>query len=206
MGALRNFELFPILSEYKPQIAIELGSGYGTGIYELLQFPFNAILSVEINKEQVDLLNKFFRFDTRIKVYNGLTVDFLRQILPQIPLNIPLFIFSDAHFPNADFGLAEFDAEQNESIRMPLIEELKLIKDLRADNGAKDVILIDDISLYDDIGQYEDDHKKKDCAAKLLPRIHRNYLPKIIENFKNTHNERVFGREQGYLALLPKKS
>ncbi len=36
MGALRNFPLKEILSVYPCQVAIELGSGYGTGIYELL--------------------------------------------------------------------------------------------------------------------------------------------------------------------------
>ena len=205
MGALRNFPLNQLFKNGCPPIAIELGSGYGTGIYELLKFPFNNILSVEINSEQTDLLNKVFRFDTRIRVINSLTVEFLKDIFNRIPTSVPLFIFSDAHFPNADFGLAEFDAEKDENIRMPLVKEMTLIKELRADRGAKDIILIDDISLYDDSDfKYDDDHKKKDIAKKLLPRLHRNYLPKIIEDFENTHISNIYEQEQGYLLLNPK--
>ncbi len=139
-------------------------------------------------------------------MFNSLTVEVLKQVLPRIPINIPVFIFCDAHFPHADFGLKEFDSEQDENIRMPLIEELKLIKELRINNGAKDVILIDDISLYDESGiyKYDDDHKKKDIAQKLLPRLHRNYFSKIIEDFQETHKYVVFGQEQGYLSLVPK--
>ena len=205
MGALRNFPLKTFLDKTPCQIAIELGSGYGTGIYELLKFPFSNILSVEINKEQTELLNKVFRFDTRIQVINSLTVDALKQILPQIPLNIPIFIFSDAHFPNADFGLSDFDSEKDENIRMPLVKELKLIKDIRTSKGAKDLIVIDDISLYDESEtKYDDDHKKKDIAHKLLPRLHRNYLPTIIADFNGTHNSILSVLEQGFLILEPK--
>lgn len=205
MGALRNFPLNQLLKNGCPPIAIELGSGYGTGIYELLKFQFVNILSVEINPEQVELLNNVFRFDTRVRVINSLTTNFLKSTLGNIHQSIPLFIFSDAHFPNADFGLADFDSEKDENVRMPLIKEMGLIKELRADRGAKDIILIDDISLYDDSDrQYDDDHKKKPNAEKLLPKLHRNYLNKIIENFKETHNSQVITLEQGFLLMTPK--
>lgn len=202
MGAIRNLNLKNWIDKHKPSIFVETGSGYGTGIFTVLPFPFQAILSVEIDPEQTILLNKFFRFDTRVKVFNMLSKDFLNGIIPQIPFNVPVFFFLDSHFPGADMGLREFDAEQDENIRMPLWEEVNIIKNLRP--NSKDLILIDDISLYDDSDRkYNDDHKLKSFASKLLPKQHRNYLPKIIDLFKNTHSSTILENENGYLILEP---
>ncbi len=205
MGNIRNLDLKELINKYKPQVYLDLGAGYGTSIYWSLQFPFNNILSVEINKEQTDLLNRFFRFDTRVKVYNCLTVDFLRQVLPQIPIEIPLFILLDAHFENADLGEAEFDFQKNEDIKLPLIKELEIIKELRADKGGRDLLLADDISLYDDSDfRYEDDHKKRNIAAKILPKKDKGKLPFVANFLNETHTSQILPNEQGYVLYLPK--
>lgn len=203
MGAIRNLDLKTLIEKHKPSFFIETGAGYGTGIFTVLTFPFQAILSVEIDSEQTNFLNKFFRFDGRVRVFNMLSRDFLNLIIPQIPANMIIFFFLDAHFPQADFGIKEFDSEKDESIRMPLWDELNIIKKLRP--NSKDLILIDDISLYDDSSyKYDDDHKLKEIASKLLPRIHKNYLPKFIELFTDTHIHSILKNEQGYLLLEPK--
>lgn len=202
MGSIRNLNIADLINKYKTSVFLETGSGYGTGIFYALQFPFGTIFSVEIDKEQSDLLNKFFRFDPRVKIFNDSSYNFLNNILPRIPFNIPCFIFLDAHFPGADLGKAQFSDEKNENIRMPLNEELKLIKRMRADNGAKDVILIDDVMLYDDDNEYQASHQKK--TMDILPKEHRNHLNKFISLFETTHNPTILRQEQGWLILRPK--
>jgi len=202
MGAIRNLNILDLINKHKTQVFVETGSGYGTGIFTALQFPFQAVLSVEIDKEQAELLNKFFRFDNRVRVFNDISFNFLKDILPKIPLNVPCFIFLDAHFPGADLGKSKFSDEQNESIRMPLSEELKLIKELRINKGAKDLILIDDIMLYDDDNQYEASHQKK--TMDILPKKDRNCLGQFIDIFQDSHKPTILNKEQGWLILEPK--
>ncbi len=206
MGALRNFPLQDLVNKYKPLIAIELGSGYGCGTMELYHYPFNSIFSVEIIKEQADFLSKFFRFDTRIKIFNDTTENFLNNALSQIPINIPILFYNDAHYNGADLQLNDFNFEKDENIRLPLWKELNIIKELRINNGAKsDVIIVDDCSIWDESDRvYDDDHKKKTIWDKLEPRNHRNYLPKFIELFKDTHNSEILTKENGWLIFTPK--
>jgi hypothetical protein len=203
MGNIRNLDIRSVINKYKTQVFFETGTGYGTGVYNALQYPFGLIVSVEIDKEQSDLLTKFFRFDDRVKIFNTLSKDALLNIIPQLPLNISVFFFLDAHFPGADLGKSGFDDEKDESIRMPLYEELNVIKKLRTDKGAKDVILVDDIMLYDDERSYEAGHQKS--KTEVLPKEHRNQLNKFIEIFKDSHNPRILTSEQGWLFLEPKE-
>jgi hypothetical protein len=202
MGAIRNLDLNKWVQKYKTQVFFETGSGYGTGIFHSLQYPFQKILSVEIDKEQSDLLQKFFRFDQRVQIINGLSIDALKTVIPQIPLNIPIFFFLDAHFPYADLGKKGFGDEKDENIRMPLYQELLFIKENRIDKGAKDFILVDDIMLYDDDNEYESSSQK--LTMDILPKENRNYLSKFLDLFSNSHDSEILTREQGYLILLPK--
>jgi len=201
MAAIINLDLKPWIDKYKTSVFFETGSGYVTGIFHALQYNFGYILSVEIDKEQTDLLNTFFRFDKRVRVINDLILNAFKNILPQISANIPIFFFLDAHFPYADLGKKSFSDEKDENIRMPLYQELLYIKENRINNGAKDFILIDDIMLYDDEGDYEANDCKK--TMDILPREHRNFLPKFIDIFNKTHKHTILTREQGYLILEP---
>lgn len=202
MGAIKNIDLISLKNKHKTQIFLETGSGYGTGIYEALRSGFNLVLSVEIDKEQTELLQKVFRFDQKVQIFNTLSRDFLTQILPQININIPCLIFLDAHFPGADLNKRSFSDEKDESIRMPLYEELQIVKKLRVDKGAKDLIIVDDIMLYDDDNQYEASHQKQ--TMDILPREHRNYLSKFISLYQDSHTAKILKSEQGWLILEPK--
>lgn len=202
MGAIKNIDLVNLKNKHNTQIFLETGSGYGTGIYEALRCNFNLVLSVEIDKEQTELLQKVFRFEQKVKIFNTLSRDFLSQILPQININTPCLIFLDAHFPGADLNKRSFSDEKDESIRMPLYEELQIVKKLRVDKGAKDLIIVDDIMLYDDDNQYEASHQKQ--TMDILPREHRNYLNKFLSLYQDSHNPTILKSEQGWLILEPK--
>jgi len=205
MGAIKNLDILPAITKHNTRVFIELGAGYGTGIYHVLSLPVQAVLSVEIDAEQADLLKRFFRYDNRVQVFPGLTRDFLDNVLPQIPLTTPCFIFCDSHYPSADFGKKGFKDEKDENIRMPLVQELELIIKHRVSKGAKDVILIDDISLYDESSRmYAYDHKKSERAKELAPLLHQNYLPKFIEWLAPTHTHQIYPQEQGWIMFSPK--
>jgi len=204
MGAIYHFDLEEWIKKYDLSAYIETGAGYGTSIFNALKYKFELILSVEIDKEQTELLNHFFRFDSRVKIFNTSSKEYLKNILPQIPINKNCFIFLDAHFPKADLGKATFLEEQNEDIRMPLISELNIIKEIRVKNGCKDLILIDDISLYDQNGKYSYEHKHQN--PNTLPRDDwmKNGIEKIIETLKQSHNFSINPNQNGWLLFEPK--
>ena len=115
MGAIKNIKLSALKEKHNGRIFIETGSGYGTGIYEALRSNFDLVLSVEIDKEQTELLQKVFRFDQKVQIFNALSRDFLSQILLQININTPCVIFLDAHFPGADLNKKSFSDLLNDS-------------------------------------------------------------------------------------------
>ena len=205
MGNIRNLDIKPYIHQYNTQIYLSLGAGYGTDIFNSLVYPFSNILSVEIIEEQVELLQKFFRFDNRVKIFCDTTENFLKQVLPKIPINTNLFIYCDAHFKGADMGFYDFDEEKNEDLKLPLFRELNIIKELWVDRGGQSVIIADDISLFDRSDRkYESDHKLSNLSSKIMPQKYDNYLPKFINLFKDTHNSKILTKENGWLILTPK--
>jgi hypothetical protein len=52
----------------------------------------------------------------------------------------------DAHFPGADSGLAKYEDEPEIGRRLPLRDEIRLIRAIRPD--ALDVLLIDDARIF----------------------------------------------------------
>ena len=205
MGAIYNIEIGEWIKKHNLSAYIETGAGYGTSIYNAIKYNFDIILSVEIDKDQTDLLNTFFRFDPRIKIFNTTSAEYLLNILPRIPQDRNCFIFLDAHFPKADLGKATFLDETDEDIRMPLITELNIIKKLRVKNGCKDLILIDDISLYDQNGKYSYEHKHEN--PNTLPRDDwmKNGIDKIISTLEETHDYSIIPNQNGWLLFEPKK-
>ena len=63
MGAIYNIEIGEWIKKHNLSAYIETGAGYGTSIYNAIKYNFDIILSVEIDKDQTDLLNTFFRFE-----------------------------------------------------------------------------------------------------------------------------------------------
>lgn len=204
MGAIYNFDLNNWINKYNLSAYIETGAGYGTSIFNAIKYKFNIILSVEIDKEQTDLLNKFFRFDPRVRVFNTTSIDYLTNVLAQIPKNVNCFIFLDAHFPKADLGKADFLDEKNEEIRMPLMSELKTIKELRTKYGCKDLILVDDISLYDSNGKFKYEYKHENPSTLPRDEWMKNSIDKIIDMFNETHHYSILENQNGWLLLEPK--
>lgn len=207
MSSLRDINLLPILQNHRTRIFFETGTGLGSGLMRMLQpeWGIDLLISVEIDKELAQHSQKTFSFDNRIKVVNSTGLEALDQILPQLPIHVPIFFWIDSHFSNSDYNLGDkplvpHDTDAPE-IRLPAYLEMELIKKHRTDKGARDFILLDDAMLYDELDRYED--KVERLGPGAVPPDYRKLLPRIIDLFKDTHKSQVITLAQGFLALHP---
>lgn len=200
MGSLKFFDLAELKSRHGAATFVETGAGWGHGIEYAQTFDFEKIWSVEIFTELAQALSQKFASDPRVRLVNSDSVTGLEHVYAQTPGNTITFL--DAHFPGADVGAADFGAEQNEDIRLPLLTEMAAVKRLRADKGFKDIILLDDIMLYDDENSYPGNSWK--TALDIMPRKNRNCYREILHFFDETHTSQIFNQENGFVIFSPK--
>lgn len=207
MGALKDLPIERWINKHNCKIFVESGLGYGTGIMRAIspEFPFELLISIEIDKQTVEHLSQTFRFDTRVRLFNAIGVDGLQSILPQLPLNVPVFFWLDSHFLHSDVipinGEMTKHSDGEPDIRLPLLKELELVKSLRIDKGAKDVIVCDDLMLYDNRDIYDDNVAR--LGENAVPEEYRNHLPRFLELFQKTHKSYINKAAQGTLILEP---
>lgn len=208
MSALRDIQIINYIFQYNTRIFFETGTGLGSGLMRMIQPEYGQklLISCDIDKELASHSAKTFSFDTRVRVYNDEGPNVLRNILPQLPLDMPIFYWLDSHFANADYNLGDKPlvkhSDGEPEVRLPALNELKIIKDLRIDKGAKDFILLDDVMLYDELDRYEDNVAR--LGPNAVPPEYRKILDKTIELYKHTHKPQVINIAQGFLALHPK--
>ncbi len=209
MSALRDIQTIPWIHRYGTKIFFETGTGLGTGLMRMTQpeYGFNLLISCDIDADLAGHTKKSFSNDHRVQVFNAEGPTLLEQILPQLPLNVPIFYWLDSHFANSDYNLGDKPlvkhAESGDpDVRLPALNELKIIKRLRIDKGVKDFILLDDVMLYDEQDRYEDSVERLGPGA--VPPEYRKILNKSIELYKDTHTAQVINIAQGFLALHPK--
>lgn len=208
MSALRDIQIIDWIFKYNTRVYFETGTGLGSGLMRILQpeYGMKLMISMDIDKDLAFHSRKTFSFDSRIAISYCSSIEGITAILPKIPLTSPIFMHIDSHFSNSDYNLGDKPlvphSEGEVDIKLPLWGEMKLIKEIRSDRGAKDLILIDDAMLYDPIDRYED------CVARLgpnaVPTEQRNLLPKVIDLMSKTHNPQILTIAQGYLVLHPK--
>lgn len=149
MGALKDIDIKTLQKRFNLKTFIESGTGNGDGLTTACTADFEKIYSIEIIEHHAKVMHERYKHDDRVTILCGHTVDVLTAILPLIEDNI--FFWLDAHFPGADLGIAGYEDEKNEDIRLPLELELRTIKSLR--KGKKDVITFDDLRLYKNQGR-----------------------------------------------------
>lgn len=192
MSSLSNIDIKILLEKFPCPVFFETGGHMGNGIRHACTFPFERIISVEINTEQAAKLSQQFYSDKRVKIYAAASADCLESVLPKIDENI--LFWNDAHYPSADLGLAGYDSEKNEDVRLPLEVELQIIKRYR--KNYKDVILIDDLWIYRD---YE-----KLTRQELKPRKAFSSKEFYKDIFADTHDCQVIESCEIYAILTPK--
>ena len=121
------------------------------------------------------------------------------MILGELPAE-PCLFWLDAHFPGAHHG-ADYAAEKDVSLRLPLDEEVRMIRAARPD--ARDVLLIDDARIYQP-GPYSGGDLSDDWEPlKGIDRSPRR-LDFIRALYGQTHGMIVDYADQGYVMVFPR--
>jgi hypothetical protein len=202
MGELNIFDVSGIKEQLNLEIFIETGTGNGHSLKHVLDVTknnkFKKYFSIEIFKplyeECLNTFSSYSEYD--ISLINESSYDGLNNILNTISKEQPIFFWLDAHFPGADFKFTSYSTVKEKSLRIPLEEEIKLIKQHRP-NG-KDFIIIDDLRIYEDgnyeMGNWSDRHLYGGDGIQF-----------IYDAFSETHEITKLNNHQGYIILIPKE-
>jgi len=195
MGELFFFRIGEFLKNFRTETFFETGTGYGFGVQYARMYRFKKIYSVDIVASEIERLTPAFGSDPRVELFAGLSVEAMRQILPKVPGNMLFWL--DAHFPGAHHALQAYDGEADLDTRLPLEQELALIKQLRA--GKRDIILIDDLRIYE-----TDEFQWGNLSDAGLAGAGKAGSEFMYTTFQETHDAHRFLNHSGYLALIPK--
>ena len=196
MGALNRFDLCRIIKEYKIPYFFETGTFWGDGVAYALQSPFKKLFSVEVIPEIAGKAAERFVDNNKVCILEGDSVSVLEQELPYLKGNCLFWL--DAHFPGADAGMAAYNDDANETLRLPLEQELEVISRLRS--SYQDVLILDDLRIYED-GPFANGNVPDDA----LPLQNRT-IDFIYRYFGHSHEVMKCYLDEGYILLFPKGS
>jgi hypothetical protein len=196
MGSIKKFNLNRIIKEYNTAYFFETGTWKGDGVAYAAQSPFKKILSSEIIPEIADKAVERFKKDDRVTIITGNSTDVLNNHIGKLDGNCVFWL--DAHFPGAEEGLNKYNDFEDEKIKLPLQEEIRLIREKR--QQFQDVILIDDLRIYE-----EGPYKSGNLPENVLPPKIRN-VNFLRDYFGNTHVIIKSYENEGYALLFPKEN
>ena len=202
MGELQIFDILGFKDEFHLNIFIETGTGNGHSLKHVLDITknnkFKKYYSIEIYKplyeECISTFSSYVDYD--INLINETSYNGLDTILQNITKEDNVLFWLDAHFPGADFKFTSYSSTEDKLLRIPLEEEIKLIKKYRPNN--KDLFIIDDLRIYED-GQYE----MGNWNERHL--YGGNGIQFIYDAFQDTHDVIKLNNHQGYIVLTPKE-
>lgn len=197
MGRISRFDLSHMIRTYDTPMFFETGTFRGEGVQYALHSPFKKVISVEIVPQIADEARKKFSSADRVKIIEDESASALEKELPLLKGNCIFWL--DAHFPGADAGMTQYDADLDESVRLPLEKELEIISRLR--KGYRDILIIDDLRIYED-GPYQNGN----VPADALPKGGVRSIDFVYKYFRSTHTVHRLYQEEGYIVLLPKKN
>ena len=198
MGVLAHFDVGALAARHGLLHFVETGTGRGDGLAHAARFAFRTLRSCESVFDLACAAQDLFRPDRRVTVYPSNSRDFLDRVCADTPDNEPILFWLDAHFPGADYALAGYGGEPDEAVRLPLPQELEIIKNSRP--AGCDVVLCDDLRIWQD-GPY---------ASGNLPANVRPWCPKVRDAglfaaiLGRTHTVRFDYADEGYTILTPK--
>ena len=201
MGGINNFDINQIKNNYNLNYFVETGTGIGNSLVHALKITennkFDIYYSVEIS---TSLYNKCLPIidshpNQNVKILNNNSSDGLLKILKEIPKDKNILFWLDAHFPDGDHNNASYGAVSDKKIRIPLEEEISIIKKHR--EKCLDYLIIDDLRIYED-GPYEGGNWKDRSIYG------GNGIDFIIENFGKSHIIQKLYNHEGYIILIPK--
>jgi hypothetical protein len=183
----QRLQVIALKQRYNLNNIVETGCWHGDGLTFAKKIGIQNLYSCDINERYVaecrDLL-------PNATIHHQDSIEFLKEILPGLT-GLTLF-WLDAHYP-VYYGLEE----ENTLTKFPLVEELKLVRELKS-NYQQDVIICDDLRVL---------------AAENNP----YYLPSIGDQFMvehsikdltdvlaDTHNFYTMQADTGNLIFIPK--
>lgn len=199
MGTLRNFNLASVMELFGTRTLVETGTGDGDGLAYARLFAFDRIASSEISPALAETARARVGADPRVTITCGTSEGALSELLPTLPQAAPILFWLDAHFPGADYGLADYRAEPDARLRLPLAIELDTIARHRP--NSRDVIIADDLRIYEN-GPFAMGNIPPE--ANTLPPEHRNIDFVTRGPWAATHNIRRMYDHTGYLILTPR--
>lgn len=191
MGHISNALNENLINKYKITTFIETGTFDGGGLrWVYSNSKFKNYYSIEINEKYFNNTKPNFP-EPNIHLYLGDTISSLPKILDEIPQNEVILFWLDAHLP--EFTDKEFKA-QNVNQRIPLKQELEIIKQKRINNH--DVIICDDLRIYEDgpfpHGTWSGRFQFGDLGTKF-----------IYETMGAIYNIEKVYQHEGYIHILP---
>jgi hypothetical protein len=202
MGELQLFNINQIKNRYNLNVFVETGTGDGTSFLHVLNVTknnkFDKNYTIEIYKPLYEqCLDKFSSYtDYDLRLINNNSYDGLVQVFSEITENDNILFWLDAHFPEADFGGPKsYSSVSDKKLRIPLEEEIKLIKEYR--KNSKDVLIIDDLRIYQDDNYEAGNWKDRELYGG-------DGIEFIYDAFADTHIITKMLNHQGYLVLIPK--
>lgn len=189
-----------LVRDFGLQHFVETGTGIGESVAFVQGMDFRTIWSCDIEQTQIDRALSAFpdlRGDPRINLIAARSTELLAT-LPRFPRDEPILFWLDAHFPGTYHGQRKWADETDPGTRIPLEQELALIRKHRPEN--RDVILIDDLWFWLP-GSYE--------WGDTLPAELRDLCPQggigfIEAMYADTHEIAVHREYSGWLSLTPK--
>jgi hypothetical protein len=185
LGALSDFDLTRIISDFGCRFLVETGTGEGVGIEFAGKAPFEQVFSIE--KSHALAIKVAFRNarNQKMTIILGRSERGLKEALAEIPAEAPVIFWMDTH-PTFETDL----------LPSPLERELRLIARLR--DISRDIFLVDDLRLYED-GAFEEGP----CpTAEKAPAPYRN-LDFVEDILGTTHQVNRLIQRTGYLCAFP---
>jgi hypothetical protein len=190
MGFLTRFNLSQ--HEGVRPVFIETGTANGDSLLYATRFQFEFLYSIEIDAGCAQNAAKRFEDDERVMVLCGSSSSVLPKILYRH--KEPIVFWLDAHFPGEMRGLP-YDHEKNMQLRLPLEQELAIIREHR--DVSKDFFIIDDLRIYED-GPFTNGNWRD---RKTMGGDGIDFITKM---FGATHTITRNFMDEGYILLEPK--
>jgi len=201
MGTLAHFNLAGVRVLHGLRSFVETGTAGGDGTEQARLAGFDPIHTIEIVPELAGAARFRFSAHKQVQVWEGSSGKCLPMILKELPPEPALF-WLDAHFPGAHHG-ADYGAEKDAAVRLPLDDEIRMIRAARP--MAKDVLLIDDARIYVP-GPYGAGDLPADWPPLAGIRRGSDRLDFIRELYGNTHGMIVDYADQGYVMVFPRST
>jgi hypothetical protein len=227
MGSLHHFNVRALARQHRLTRFIETGTAHGDGLMTAHHRGFDVfhrLDSIEAHEPTFQAACDRFAGCPSVHLHHGPSAEVLRELLlypfSSLQASEPCFFWLDAHFPGADVGAADYAAEADPALRLPLQGELDAIAAAPA-IAARSVILIDDLRIY--TGQawpharcHLADPPEEwrfggepvtDSPAWIFPGAPTPFTesPTLdLTAFQSTHTLEIWHWHEGYLLLLPK--